>query len=177
MLLNFQVIVDSLMKFEASRPDEHLNAGEARLEYFIDVLLRLVTGAGPHVAPDGHRLYNVDAEGLQGLLNDEPAKTIEVDIVYIPDGVNKIGVDVEDEQGNKFVWDSYGKSHVIPATTDAVTELASTEKSVSPGAKTSTLAIEAPQQRPKLLEGFGFEYPDTEFVNEESNRSNHLSEN
>lgn len=54
ILLNFQIIVDSLMKFEASTPDEHFNVSEARLEYFVDVLLRLVTGAGPRVARDSH---------------------------------------------------------------------------------------------------------------------------
>jgi len=42
------------MKFEASTPDEHFNVSEARLEYFVDVLLRLVTGAGPRVARDSH---------------------------------------------------------------------------------------------------------------------------
>lgn len=59
---------------------------------------------------------------------------------------------------------------------DAVTELALTKKYESSGAKTSTLTIEAPQQRPKVVEGFGFRYSDTESADEESDHPNHVIE-
>lgn len=53
----FEVAADGLINFEASRSEEHWNGSEARLEYFIDVLLRSVTSAGPHVAPAGSYMY------------------------------------------------------------------------------------------------------------------------
>lgn len=230
LLVNFQIVMELLMNFDTSRPGDCWNGSEARLNFFVDVLLRLVTKAGLHIAPEGHCLYEEDgevpgdehpkaeeedvvketevddletpsekrpsrkqagtlnvhglrfeSEGLAGLLHDEPAKAIEMDITYIPDGVNGMGVDVEDEQGNKLIWDGNGKSHLVCAPTTDSTTTASTNQDESPNAKTpvneseSTLAIEAPPGPTVASAGFGFEYSDTE-DGDENDYPNHVSE-
>jgi hypothetical protein len=55
---------------------------------------------------------------LVGLLDDEPATDAEGILIKIPEGLNAMGEDMEDDQGNRLFWDEDGKSHVILAPTN-----------------------------------------------------------
>jgi len=51
------------------------------LEYFIDVLLRSVTGAGPHVAPAGSYMYYANEkvpEDVRKKIDEEEAAAFQV---------------------------------------------------------------------------------------------------
>jgi hypothetical protein len=53
----FQIVVDCLLNYEPSQPEEHFNGGEARLEFFGDMLKHMITGRGlgiPSIAYDFH---------------------------------------------------------------------------------------------------------------------------
>lgn len=111
-----------------------------------------------------------DPESLKGLLGDEPAADIEGEIVGVPEGENGMGVDVEDEQENKLVWDEDEKSGLILAGKKfeaadvagaSVKEGAAKreQKQEQPTEKASPKPKKTPA-RPK--DGFGFSYSDSE---------------
>lgn len=86
-----------------------------------------------------------DPESLKGLLGGEPARDIEGEIVEVLEGENEMGVDIENEQGNKLVWDKEGKSRLIlPVKKPETTEVAGVS------AKESAIRGEQKQEQPTV---------------------------
>ncbi|KAE8870884.1 hypothetical protein PTNB29_01228 [Pyrenophora teres f. teres] len=146
----------------------------------VDVPVKTVVKTGPkklsrkEAGTLNLRGLNYDSKSLEGLLEHEPAEEIKLDILYIPEGVNGMGVDVEDEQGNKLVWDGEGNSRLICASESDDTTLGSTINSASPDTEPpaakpeSTATIEVPKPK-KVAEGFCFSYSDTDSTDEADN--------
>ena len=76
LLLHFEVIVDSLLRYKPSRPTEHFNSSEARLEYFAETFRRLITGAGPDAPPCDFYMYKPDAEITETTLSEVRIKEV-----------------------------------------------------------------------------------------------------
>ncbi|EDU39819.1 predicted protein [Pyrenophora tritici-repentis Pt-1C-BFP] len=117
----------------------------AEKEVAVEAPVTRITGRKPSRKENGtlniHGLkYN--SKSLEGLLDHEPAKEVELNISYIPNGVNGMGVDVEDEHGNRLVWDDEGKSRLICAQEPRATTLA-------PTTKPKSLDAEPPVSKPK----------------------------
>jgi hypothetical protein len=53
----FQIVVDCLLNHEPSRPEEHFNGSEARLEFFGDMLKHMITGRGLDIPPIAYRFH------------------------------------------------------------------------------------------------------------------------
>ncbi|KAI4646646.1 hypothetical protein J4E93_004868 [Alternaria ventricosa] len=188
MLLEcFQIVIECLLSYEPSRPEEHFNGSEARLEFFGDMLkfpeatlqqleadqdvpLALIEkqeeNSDKKPARKERGVLNIhhlafDPESLKGLLDDEPSRDIEaVQVAFLQDE-NEVGIDVEDEQGNKLVWRD-GKSHIILAVIKAEDETTVKKMDDQPKKPTHELQT-APRKTPiQITGGFGFDYSDDE---------------
>jgi hypothetical protein len=74
LLLNFEIVLDCLLHYEPSRPKEHFNDSEARLDYFSRVLWHISTNDGPDIPPPGFYLYEPD-------FKTPPAKQLKIETV------------------------------------------------------------------------------------------------
>ncbi|KAI4705613.1 hypothetical protein J4E81_000497 [Alternaria sp. BMP 2799] len=204
----FQIVIECLLSYEPSRPEEHFNGSEARLEFFGNMLKCMVTGRDLEVPPIAFHFHEnsfvvpeatlqqleedqdvpqacaekqeknsernpsrkergilniyhlaFDPESLKGLLDDEPSRNFEAVHVAFPEDENAVGIDVEDEQGNKLVWRD-GKSHIIFAVTKAEDKIAVKDTNEQPTKPTDELQT-APTETPNQpTGGFGFDYSD-----------------
>jgi len=206
----FQIVIECLLSHEPSRPEEHFNGSEARLEFFGNMLKCMITGRGLEVSPIAFHFHEnsfivpaatlqqleedqdvpqaciekqeknskmklsrkergilninhlaFDSESLKGLLDDEPSRNFEAVHVAFPEDENGVGIDVEDEQGNKLVWRD-GKSHIIFAVTKAEDKTAVKETNEQLTKPTGKLQTEPTKIPNKPTGGFGFDYSDDE---------------
>jgi len=198
----FQIVIQCLLSYEPSRPEEHFNGSEARLEFFGDMLKCMITDRDLDVPPIAFHLQEnsfvvpeatiqqleedqdvpqactkdekknsemkpsrkergilnihhlaFDPESLKGLLDDEPSRNFEAAHIAFPEDENAVGIDVEDEQGNKLVWKD-GKPHIVLAVIETEDKNAVNETDELRTAPTKT-----PNQP---TGGFGFDYSDDE---------------
>jgi len=206
----FQIVLECVLNYEPSRPEEHFNGSEARLEFFGDMLKCMITDRDLEVPPiafhfhensfavpdatlqqleadqDVSQAYTekqeensqtkpsrkergilnihhlaFDPESLKGLLDDEPSRDIEAVHVAFLEDENAVGIDVEDEQGNKLVWRD-GKSHIIFAVTKAEDKTAVKEMNEQPTKPKDELQTEPTKTPNQIKGGFGFYYSDEE---------------
>ncbi|KAI4676819.1 uncharacterized protein J4E84_009414 [Alternaria hordeiaustralica] len=206
----FQIVLECLLNYEPSRPEEHFNGSEARLEFFGDMLKCMITSRDLEVPPIAFHFHEnsfvvpeatiqqleenqdvpqactekqeknsekkpsrkergilnihhlaFDPESLKGLLDDEPSRNFEAVHVAFPEDENAVGIDVEDEQGNKLVWRD-GKSHIIFAVTKAEDKTAVKEMNEQPTKPKDELQTEPTKTTYQPTGGFGFDYSDEE---------------
>ena len=103
----------------------------------------------------------LDPESLKGLLDDEPSREIEAVHVAFPEGENAVGIDVEDEQGNKLVWKD-GKPHIVLAVIEAEDKTAVKETNEEPAKPSDELQAAPTKTTYQPAGGFGFDYSDEE---------------
>ncbi|KAI4664163.1 uncharacterized protein J4E79_003665 [Alternaria viburni] len=206
----FQIVIECVLNYKPSRPEEHFNGSEARLKFFGDMLKCMITDRHLEVPPIAFHFHennftipkatlqqltqdqdvpqactekqekNSDMkpsrkergilnihhlafgpESLKGLLDDEPSRNFEaVHVAFSEDG-NAVGIDVEDEQGNKLVWRD-GKSHIIFAVTKAEDKNAVKETNEQPTKPTNALQTALTKTPNQPTGGFGFDYSDDE---------------
>ncbi|KAI4942147.1 hypothetical protein J4E91_010346 [Alternaria rosae] len=146
MLECFQIVLDCLLNYELSRPEEHFNGSEARLEFFGNMtsfvipevtLQQLEADRDVQQARNKNQeksseekpsrnergmlnIYHLafNPESLKGLLDDEPSRNFEAVHLAFPEDENAMGIDVEDKQGSRLVWRD-GKSYTILAVVEA----------------------------------------------------------
>ncbi|KAI4713892.1 hypothetical protein J4E89_001341 [Alternaria sp. Ai002NY15] len=206
----FQIVIQCLLSYEPSRPEEHFNGSEARLEFFGDMLKCMITDRDLDVPPIAFHLQEnsfvvpeatiqqleedqdvpqactedekknseikpsrkergilnihhlaFDPESLKGLLDDEPSREIEAVHVAFPEDENGMGIDVEDEQGNKLFWKD-GKPHIILAAVEAEDKNAVKDTNEQPTKPTDELQAAPTKTTYQPTGGFGFDYSDEE---------------
>ncbi|KAI4682052.1 uncharacterized protein J4E88_004940 [Alternaria novae-zelandiae] len=206
----FQIVLECLLNYEPSRPEEHFNGSEARLQFFGNMLKCMITDKHLEVPPIAFHFHEnnftipkatlqqleqdqdvpqactekqeknsemkpsrkergilnihhlaFDPESLKGLLDDEPSREIEAVHVAFPEDENVMGIDVEDEQGNKLVWKD-GKPHIVFAVTKAEDKTAVKEMDEQPTKPTDELQAAPTKTTYQPTGGFGFDYSDEE---------------
>ncbi|KAI4627969.1 hypothetical protein J4E80_002105 [Alternaria sp. BMP 0032] len=210
LLESFQIVLECVLNYEPSRPEEHFNGSEARLEFFGDMLKCMITDRDlevppiafhfnensfvvpettvqqleadqdvPQVCTEKHEknsemkpsrkergILNIhhlafDPESLRGLLDDEPSRNFEAVHVAFPEDENAVGIDVEDEQGNKLVWRD-GKSHIILAVVETGDKNAVKDTDEQATKPTDELQAAPTKTTYQPTGGFGFDYSDDE---------------
>ncbi|KAI4671949.1 uncharacterized protein J4E78_000447 [Alternaria triticimaculans] len=204
----FQIVLECVLNYEPSRPEEHFNGSEARLNFFGDMLKCMITDRHLEVPPIAFHFHEnsfvvpeatlqrleqdqdvpqactkkqekvsemkpsrkergilninqlaFDPESLKGLLDDEPSRNFEAVHIAFPEDENAVGIDVEDEQGNKLVWRD-GMSHIIFAVTKAEDKTALKETNEQPAKTPDELQAPPTKTTYQPTGGFGFDYSD-----------------